>query len=374
MITRHFAAACALGAMAVAAAGEMPGGTFKLVVPLRAGQDRLRTQPGLPPQPEPGMPHGTPTRPTDRPAIPAYDDGNVEALQVQGNVFLVAGGGANVVVQRGAEGLLLVNTGPARSAEAVLGGVRQISDAPIRLILSTSADEELTGANEAISNAGRNINAGVGGPDGREPSRLEGAPIIATEAMLHRMSGVKGEPPREPFGVWPHLTFYGPLNSRTFNGEVVEMRHVPEAHTDGDMFVWFRRSDVIAAGNLFSTTTYPVIDIGRGGSVQGFLNALNDMLDIAVPAFNNQGGTRIVPGHGRIGNESDLAEYRDMVTIIRDRVQAMIEKGMTLEQVRTARPTLDYDGIYANPGGAWTAEMFLEAAYRDLRWKAAGTR
>jgi glyoxylase-like metal-dependent hydrolase (beta-lactamase superfamily II) len=375
MTARHVAVAWALGAMAAVAVGEAVGGRFGLLVSLSAEeQDRLRTQPGLPSQPEPGTPQGTPTRPTDRPAIPAYDDGNVETLHVQGNVYLVAGGGANVVVQRGAEGLLLVNTGPARAAQAVLGGVRQVSDAPIRLILSTSADEELTGANEAISNAGRNINAGVGGPDGREPSRLEGAPIIATEAILHRMSGVKGEPQREPFGVWPHLTFYGPLNSRTFNGEVVEMRHVPEAHTDGDMFVWFRRSDVIAAGNLFSTTTYPVIDLDRGGSVQGLLNALNDMLDIAVPAFNNQGGTRIVPGHGRIGNESDLAEYRDMLTIIRDRVQAMVAKGMTLDQVRAARPTLDYDGIYASSRGTWTGEMFLEAVYRDLSGKKVGTR
>ena len=363
MTRTQVAAAAAVCAMAVVASGQAV-----------STQDRLRTQPGLPSQPEPGTPQGIATRPADRPAIPTYDDGTIETLHVQGNVYLVAGSGANVVVQRGSEGLLLVNTGPVRSAQAVLDGVRQITDAPIRLILSTSADEELTGANEALSNAGKNINAGVGGPDGREPSRIDGAPIIATEATLHRMSGVKGEPRREPFGVWPHLTFYGPQNSRTFNGEVVEMRHVPAAHTDGDMFVWFRRSDVIAAGNLFSTTTYPVIDLERGGTVAGFLDALNDMLDIAVPAFNNQGGTRIVPGHGRIANESDLAEYRDMVTIIRDRVAAMVENGMTLAQVRAARPTLDYDSIYANPGGAWTGERFLEAVYRDLSRSRAGTR
>lgn len=334
-----------------------------------SAQDRLRTQPGLPPQPEPGKPQGIPTRPPERATIPVYDDGVVETLHVQGQVYLVAGGGANVVVQDGVEGLLVVNTGPARTAEAVLEGIRRVSDAPIRLILSTSADEELTGANEIISNAGRNINAGIGGPTGREPTRLEGAPIIATEAVLHRMSGLRNEPQREPFGVWPHLTFYGPLNSRTFNGEVVEMRHVENAHTDGDMFVWFRRSDVIAAGNLFSTVNYPVIDLEKGGGIDGFLRALNDMLDIAVPAFNNQGGTRIIPGHGRISNESDLAEYRDMVTIIRDRVQAMVEKGMTLEQVKAARPTLDYDGIYGNPNGSWTTDHFVAALYEDLSRK-----
>ena len=331
-----------------------------------AQEDRLRTQPGLPPQPDPAKPQGLPTKPSARPLIPTYDDGTIEAIHVSGNVYLVAGGGANVVVQDGPAGLLVVNTGPAATGKAVLGGIQQISKRPIRLILSTSADEELTGANELISNSGANLNAGIGGQGGREPARLDGAPIIATETVLHRMSGLKNEPAREPFGTWPHLSFYGPLSARNFNDEVVEMRHVPAAHTDGDMFVWFRTSDVIAAGNLYSTTTYPVIEVNKGGTVQGYLDALNDMIDIAVPKFNNQGGTLIVPAHGRISNESDIAEYRDMVTIIRDRVQAMVDKGMTLAQVRAARPTLDYDGIYGNPRGPWTADRFLEAVYTDL--------
>jgi glyoxylase-like metal-dependent hydrolase (beta-lactamase superfamily II) len=301
--------------------------------------------------------------------MPAYDDGTVETLHVAGRVYMVAGAGTNVAVQTGRQGLLLVNTGPtAEAGEAVVAAIREhITDDPIRLILTTSADDELTGANEVVSNSGANINAGVGGGNGREPSRIDGAPIIATEAVLHRMSGLLNDPRNENFADWPHLTFYGPLNSRNFNDEVVEMRHVPNAHTDGDIFVWFRQSDVIAAGNLYSTVTYPLIDIARGGTVQGYLNALNDMLDIAVPKFNDQGGTMIIPGHGRISNESDLAEYRDMTTIIRDRVRRMVEAGLTLEQVRAAGPTLDYDGIYGNPPGAtWTGEMFLEAVYRDL--------
>ena len=347
------------GAAAVVAAMAVTGSL--------SAQQSIFNQPGLPPQPMPGSPQGEPMEIRDRPTIPTFDDGNVEVLHVGGSVYLVAGGGANVAVQTGRQGLLVVNTGPDGSGPAVLEGIRQISEDPIRLILSTSADAELTGANEFISIAGANINAGVGGPTGREPSRIDGAPIIATETMLHRMSGLLNEPRNEMFANWPHLTFYGPLNSRNFNGEVVEMRHVPNAHTDGDMYVWFRRSDVIATGNLYSTVTYPVIDVARGGSVQGYLNALNDVLDIAVPAFNNQGGTLIIPGHGRISNESDVAEYRDMTTIIRDRVQRMVEAGLTLAQVRAAGPTLDYDVLYGNPPGAsWTGEMFLEAVYRDL--------
>ena len=358
--------------IALACAAALVVGAAGFTGLVDAQQEQINAQPGLPKQPMPGTPQGTPM--TDlpaRPEIPRYDDGDIEVLHVGGTVYMVAGGGANVAVQTGVQGLLVVNTGPERSGPAVLEGIRQISSDPIRLIFSTSADEELTGANEYISNSGVNINAGVGGPTGREPSRIDGAPIWAPELMLHRLSGLLNEPRREQFGVWPHLTFYGPLNSRNFNGEVVEMRHVPNAHTDGDMYVVFRRSDVIAAGNLYSTVTYPVIELSRGGSVQGYLNALNDMLDIAVPEFNNQGGTMIIPGHGRISNESDLAEYRDMTTIIRDRVQRMVDAGLTLEQVRAVGPSLDYDGIYGNPPGAsWTGDMFVEAVYRDLSGNA----
>ena len=221
-----------------------------------------------------------------------------------------------------------------------------------------------TGGNESLSNAGRNVNAGVGGQSGREPARLEGAPVIAHELVLHRMSGLKGEPARMPYGVWPHDTFYTNKKQIYFGGEVVEMLHMPAAHTDGDVIVWFRKSDVVATGDVFSTVSYPMIDRNRGGSIQGILDALNQILDITFPAFNNQGGTLVVPGHGRICNESDVAEYRDMTTIIRDRIQSMIDKKMTLAQIKAAGPTKDYDGVYSTP--AWTGEMFIEAIYADL--------
>jgi len=215
----------------------------------------------------------------------------------------------------------------------------------------------------AFENAIR-VNAGIGGRGGREPARLEGAPVIAHEQVLHRMSGLKGEAPRMPFGVWPHDTFFTNRKQIYFADEVVEMLHMPAAHTDGDLIVWFRKSDVVSTGDVFSTVTYPMIDLTRGGSVQGILNALNSILDITFPEFNNQGGTLVVPGHGRICNESDVAEYRDMTTIIRDRIQSMIDKRMTLAQVKAAGPSKDYDGVYSTP--AWTGEMFVEAIYTDL--------
>ena len=299
-----------------------------------------------------------------RPAKPAYDDGTVEVIPVGGNVHLVAGSGANISVQVAPDGLLLVDTSAAAMSDKVLTAIRTISNKPIRQIINTSADEHHTSGNENLSNAGRNVNAGIGGRGGREPARLEGAPIIAHELVLHRMSGLKGEPARMPFGVWPHDTFFTSRKQIYFADEVVEIQHMPAAHTDGDVIVWFRKSDVISTGDVFSTVTYPMIDLARGGTVQGMLDALNRILDITFPAFNNQGGTLVIPGHGRICNESDVAEYRDMTTIIRDRIQAMIDKRMTLAQIKAAGPSKDYDGVYSTP--AWTGDMFVEAIYTDL--------
>jgi glyoxylase-like metal-dependent hydrolase (beta-lactamase superfamily II) len=310
-----------------------------------------------------------------RPQKPAYDDGQVEVVPVQGSIYLVAGSGANITVQSTADGVLLVDASVAEMSDKVLAAIRTITARPIRQIIDTSADERHTAGNEQLSLAGANVNAGVGGPDGREPRRLDGAPVVAHEKVLHRMSGLLNEPARMPYGVWPHDTFFSDKKSIYFGGEVVDIMYQPAAHTDGDVIVWFRKSDVIAAGDIFTTTAYPVIDAKRGGTMQGTLDALNRILDIAVPEFNDQGGTLIVPGHGRIGNESDVAEYRDMNTIIRDRIADMVAKRATLAQVKAAHPTLDYDGIYSTP--EWTGDMFIEAIYRELTTRAstaAGSR
>ena len=303
-------------------------------------------------------------RAVPRPVKPAYDDGIVEALAIKANVHLVAGSGANITVQVAPEGLLIVDSSVAAMSEKVLTAIRTFSDKPVRHIINTSGDEHHTGGNEKLSVVGRNLNAGIGGQGGREPSRLDGAPVIAHENVLHLMSGLKGEPERMPYGVWPHDTFYTGMKQLHFGGEVVEMLHAPAAHTDGDVMVWFRKSDVVATGDVYSTVTYPQVNLKRGGTVQGLLDALNRVLDIAVPEFNNQGGTLVVPGHGRISNESDVAEYRDMTTIIRDRIKLMVEKGQTLDQVKAAGVTRDYDAVYSTP--SWTGEMFSEMIYSDL--------
>jgi glyoxylase-like metal-dependent hydrolase (beta-lactamase superfamily II) len=196
-----------------------------------------------------------------------------------------------------------------------------------------------------------------------------GAAIIAHENVLKRMSAPTGERSPFPQAAWPTDTYFTKKKELFFNGEAIQILHQPSAHTDGDSIVFFRRSDVVSAGDLFLTTTYPVIDLDRGGNIQGVIAALNVMLDITIPRDKQEGGTYIVPGHGRLCDEADLVEYRDMLTIIRDRIQDLVRKGATIAQVKAARPTLDYDGRYGVTTGEWTTDRFIEAVYTNLSAK-----
>jgi glyoxylase-like metal-dependent hydrolase (beta-lactamase superfamily II) len=162
--------------------------------------------------------------------------------------------------------------------------------------------------------------------------------------------------------VWPTDTYFVAQKDLYVNGEPVQLLHTPAAHTDGDSLVMFRRSDAVSAGDVYTPDRYPVIDLAKGGSINGLIDALNHLLRLTVPEFNQQGGTLVIPGHGRLSDEADVAEYRDMVTFVRDRIADMVKKGMTLDQVKAARPTLDYDGIYGADKGA----LFVEQVYRSL--------
>ena len=215
-------------------------------------------------------------------------------------------------------------------------------------------------------------NGGGGGGGGAGGLRPAGAQIYAHEEVLQRLSAPTGQTPPVPVALWPTDTFFTPKKTLSFNGEAIELLHLPAAHSNGDLLVWFRRSDVIAVGDVYTPDRFPMIDLARGGSVQGMLDALNRIIDITVPRFNQQGGTLVVPGHGRISNESDVVEYRDMATIVRDRIQRMIDQKMTLEQVRAANPVLDYEGVYGR-NTTWTTSMFVEAMYRDLNDRKGST-
>jgi len=281
------------------------------------------------------------------PAAVAQD--SIETYHVQGNVHLLAGAGANVAVQIGDDGVLVVDTGAAAPREALLAAVRELSDGPIRWIVNTSADLDHTGGNEAISQAGMTVN---GNP----------AAIISHENVLARMTAAN-----RPVTEMPLNTFFEAGRDFYFNGEAVFLYHVPSAHSDGDLVVYFRGSDVLVAGDIFVTTQYPVIDLEAGGGIDGYLQALNLMLDIAVPAYLQEGGTYVIPGHGRIGDEADILTFRDMLLIVRARIADLIAQGKTLAQVQEARPALDYDSRYGNDNGDWTSADFVEAIYTDLK-------
>ena len=277
-------------------------------------------------------------------------------------IYLLAGPGGNVTAHISDDGVLLVDTGDSANVGKLSAALAKLSDRPVSTIINTSVDELHSGGNEPLSQTGRD--RGVNAP-GNSGFRIGVAPIIAHEGVMRRMSAPTGEQSTRVFAAWPTSTYFTDKKTMFFGDDPVEV-YAHQGYTDGDSIVFFRRSDVISAGDLFMTDRYPVIDVARGGRVQGVLDGLNRIIDLAIPRFNQQGGTLVIPGHGRIGNESDVVEYRDMLTIVRDRIRRMIAARLTLEQVKAARPTLDYDGVYGASSGPWTTEMFVEAVYRDL--------
>jgi glyoxylase-like metal-dependent hydrolase (beta-lactamase superfamily II) len=299
-------------------------------------------------------------REAPRTLVPAQ--GEIRVHPVQGTVYLLAGAGGNIAVQVGRDGVLLVDTGVGAMSDKILSAVRALSDKPIRYIVNTHAHADHIGGNEAIAKAGSRPGGGlvVAGPGGT------GASVIAHEEVLFAVSAPTGETPPMPVGAWPTDAYPGDEKELFANGEAIQLLHQPAAHTDGDSIVFFRRSDVIVTGDLLDLTRYPMIDEKRGGTFSGVLAGLNRIMDLAIPENWEEGGTMIVPGQGRVADEADVMEYRNMVTIVRDRIADMIRRGMTVAQVKAARPTLEYDGRYGATTGEWTTDMFVEAAYRDL--------
>ncbi len=289
----------------------------------------------------------------------------IQTVHVQGKVHMIVGAGANIIVQAGEEGVLVIDTGNSQRGADVLAAIRTISDKPIRLVINTHAHLDHTGANELIAAAGRSLSGNAPGNSGLG---LDTAHVLAHENVLNRMSAPSGQPSPRPFAAWPTDTFFGDDKEIFFNDEAIQLIYQP-GHTDGDVLVFFRRSDVVASGDLFSTVTYPVIDSANGGSVKGVIDGLNRLLDITIPKDKEEGGTYVVPGHGRLADEADVVEYRDMVTIVRDRIRDLASKGKTLAEVKAARPTADYDGRYGASIGPWTTDMFIEAVYRELATK-----
>jgi glyoxylase-like metal-dependent hydrolase (beta-lactamase superfamily II) len=303
----------------------------------------------------------------DIPQSAAAPSNSLEILEVRPSFFVIAGLGgpggdvANVGVQVGEDGLVVVDAGSAAAAPAVLDAIKRISPKPIRYVIDTGPDADHVGGNETIANAGEKIFAGALG-GGAQNAAERVAPILSAEGVLRHMA-------KSPAGGWPTEVFHYSRKNMYLNGEPIEVLHQPAAHTDSDVFAFFRRSDVLLSGDVLDTRQFPVIDVERGGSIQGEIAALNRLAELAVvsvPVVTREAGTIVVPGHGRLCDQYDVVEYRDMVTIIRDRVRDLITAGRSLAEVKAAQPAKGYMGRYGNPGGPWTTDRFIEAVYRSL--------
>ena len=282
---------------------------------------------------------------------------NLETLEVRPSFFVIAGGGANVVVQVGEDGVVVVDTGTAADAQAILAAIKRISPKPIRYIIDTGPDADHIGGNQTLAKAGERVLSGGGGRNAN--SML---PIVGVENMMRHLT-------RLPADALPNETFHYPRKAMYLNGEAIEVLSQPDAHTDSDAFVFFRRSDVVVAGDILDTRQFPVIDVARGGSIQGEIAALNRLVELAVPSVpivSREAGTIVVPGHGHLCDQYDVIEYRDMVTIIRDRVRELIKAGRSLAEVKAAQPAKGYVGRYGGPGGGETTDRFIEAVYQGL--------
>jgi len=292
----------------------------------------------------------------------------LHVLPVQGNVYMLVGDGANVAVQVGEDGVLLVDAGTAALSDKLVQTVQSEFHKPIRYIIDSNVLPDHAGGNQNVGKQGRRYDAPAGNPGNPIAILGSGAQIIAFQSVLDRMSDSKSQDYVAAEEAWPTDAYEDPRMPLHFNGEAIDILHQP-ANTDGDTMVLFRASDVVTTGDIFSTSSYPVIDLQRGGSLQGVIDGLNRLMyQITVTGNHQEGGTMIIPGHGRLCDQGDLSFYQEMITVIRDRIQAMIKKGMTLEQVKAAKPTMDYDPRYSGKG-AWTADMFVEAAYKSLSEK-----
>ena len=336
-------------------------------------------------------------------------DGQVHVMPVQGNVYMLIADGTNITASVGRDGIAIVNTGSAQMTDKVLEKLNELARSavsapatnscfgancpgmpswsspyfntvvasprparPIRYIINTSAAPEHVSGNEKLAASARFRRAGGQSSFGGAVRDVgETATIVAHDGVLTAMSSPRDKAPAAPEGAWPVDTFFDDFHklSEYVNGEPVILYHAQAANTDADSFVFFRHSEVIAAGNLFSTVSYPLIDTAKGGTIQGVIDGLNHILDLSVAEYRSQGGTWVVPGRGRLSDTADVASYRNMLVMIRDRIKELKTKGMTLDQVKGARPTLDFDGRYGSTTGSWTTNMFIDAVYKTLQEK-----
>jgi glyoxylase-like metal-dependent hydrolase (beta-lactamase superfamily II) len=256
-----------------------------------------------------------------------FSDVRITSHHVAGTVYYLEGQGGHVVVSAGDDGVVMIDDQFAPLTERIIAAVRTISSDEIKFLINTHVHPDHTGGNENIG-------------------RL-GIPIMARDKVRVRLMAA------QPAIALPIVTFTDDI-ALHLNGEDMEVITLPPAHTDGDSFIHFHGSDVIAAGDVFRTVAFPVIDQANGGTLDGTIEALGILAGTAGPS------TRIVPGHGVVSSRADVVEFRDMVIDVKNKVADMVARGMTYPQVQAARPTAAYEAKWGDP------ERFLTAVYSEL--------
>jgi cyclase len=283
------------------------------------------------------------------------DTGGLDVVKVRANFYMIAGAGGNIGVQIGSDGIVLVNSGSGAASTEVLAALKKLTDSQIRYIMNTDAGADFVGGNAKLAKAGLNVLNGQ-----------TGAAILAHQSVLTRLSA-RNAKPSYPGDAWPSEAFLTKRYALRMNDEAIEIFYQPAAHSDADSLILFRQSDVVVAGDILDTTRFPVIDIANGGSIQGEIDALNRIIELAVapmPFIYKDQGTYVIPGHGRLCLQLDVVDYRDMVVIVRDVIADLIKQGKTLEQIKAAHPAKPYETEYGTQEGATSA--FVEAVYKSL--------
>lgn len=311
-----------------------------------------------------------------------YDDGQIHPWHVQGNVWLMAGepDESNVAVQIGENGALVVDTGTEQMAPKLLAVIQKVTQEfggdqkNIQWVINTDGQPDHVGGNSVIRNGGTTI---IGSNEAFDnPGVTPGATVIGSLNMLNRMVVVNAQgQTAAPQGIWPNETHTEPTYAWDNNDEAVQLVHPPSANSDENELVYFRRSDVIATGDVVSMVHYPLIDPTIGGSIDGELAALNTTIEEATADFHmgpQEGGTMIIPGQGRLCDQSDLIEYDIILTTIRNRIMYYKNLGKSLQQVLALKPTWDFDDRWGRADGSWSAQQFVRAVYETLPARGKG--
>lgn len=270
---------------------------------------------------------------------PDWDAVEIQTVSIADGLYMLRGQGGNIGLSVGDDGAYVVDDQFAPLTDKILAAVAAVTDQPVRFVLNTHWHGDHTGGNENMGEAG--------------------ALIVAHENVRRRMNpdelgDVIGRTQQAPPGALPVITFTEGVDFY-WNDEHIRVFHVGEAHTDGDAIVVFTNADAIHMGDVFFNGRYPFIDVDSGGGIHGVINAATDILGMCGT------GTRIIPGHGDVAGCEELRAYRNMLTTVRDRVQRMIDDGMTEDQVVAAAPTADLDAAW---GG--DSERFVRGAYQSL--------